>query len=134
MDKLKTFDKRNCELARAVINKHLMAAGAELGLTIEIKNISFTDLEFSTRLVASIGDGTERFRQDLKDFGPHVGLPADLAGKTLQMGGNQYEIVGYDSRCRGKFNVVTRKNGSSVLTFVSHLDVIKRLPKTATVN
>jgi len=114
---INNFDKDNLKVLRIQIQNALNQVAQANGLeSIQLKNISFTGTEFSSKIVAKTKGAKAKV---IADF-PYYGLPADFIGRTFVNGRSLFTITDFTPGV--KYSVhATNQNGKSYrfpLTFV----------------
>jgi len=95
------FDKTNLLGIRSIINKKLSELSKETGIKFSIKNISYTDYQFSTKLEAIIEDKIEEsFKDNFNLYAGMFGLKKEDRGKSFKQGDKTFTIVRIEPRKR----------------------------------
>lgn len=103
--KIKSFSKSNLPEVRIAINEALAKVEREYGISLEIGNISFTNEQFTTKLVSKVTDPTVVLASNSGLFEMY-GLPSNLAGQTVTHAGKKYRITGVN-RAKRRFPITT---------------------------
>jgi hypothetical protein len=124
--KIKSFSKSNLSEVRRAIDEALVKVEKEYGISLKIGNISFTNEQFTTKLVSKITDPTVVLSVNSGLFEMY-GLPANLAGQIVIHAGKQYQITGVD-RGKRKFPITSTELSTGRTTSMT-VDLVKLLIK-----
>jgi hypothetical protein len=108
MTNIKSFNKQTVSTARSEINKKL-AELQELGLTIELGNISFDNDSFTGKITCSLQDAENEYAKEFKRSMDFVIL-GDIINKTFPHEGGTATFLGFKPRAR-KNNAIFEMNG-----------------------
>ena len=114
---MKEFTRAGFTKVRTVVDKHLAAAGKELGITLSIGNISFDANQFSTKLKGLTGtDSNDHAKKEWDKYCRRFGFKSEHFGVTY----GQYTIVGIASRSRKYPILATVKGKNGTYKVSSH--------------
>jgi|GEM_PF-3984615 len=94
------IDKSNAKLIHEVLNKHLAAAAAELGMQLKNSGARFSPTSISKKVefLAISGEAVEittnKAKMEFELFAPTV--LKDSFGKLIKLGNDQYRIAGFN--------------------------------------
>jgi len=97
-----TITKETVIAMREEINAALKTVGAKYGVILEAGNATFTELECTYKLIATVRATADFDPQKAiwEQNAPYVGLPKDAYGKSVRLNGTVYSICGYDTKAR----------------------------------
>ncbi len=101
-----SFTRETVKLLRKEINKTLAPLSKKLGIEFDLGTIRFTPYEMRVKLTGTANKKEvaskkkEEDANNFKVFGRYSGLdPSDL-GKTFTFNGNQFKVVGWNTKAR----------------------------------
>lgn len=88
------FDKTNLLAVRAIVNKKLEELGKETGIKFSIKNISYNEYNFSTKLEGIIENKIkENFQEQFNQYAILYGLKKEDYGKSFKKGNKTFTVA-----------------------------------------
>ena len=95
------FDKKNLLSVRKIIDNKLAELGKETGIKFSIKNISYTDYHFHTKLEANIENKIkENFKEQFNQYAILFGLKKEDCGKSFKKGDKTFTVARIEPRKR----------------------------------
>ena len=129
---IKQFDKQNLAQVRVALDKALAQVQDEFGIKISVGSISFQANSFSTKLTAVVSaptaatsevDGNAKWQAAFHSHARFYGFqPSDL-GRSVEVGGIKYIIVGMRPKARDK--MVLQKPGGGFVAMSEELVKMK---------
>ena len=95
---MEKFNKSNLNTIRKDLEKALAEVSKKHNIGLEIGNISFENSKFTTKLTATIGDGSEYERSNFERKSFIYDMPKGWYGKTFTSNGQTFEITGINTR------------------------------------
>lgn len=113
--KFNNFDKSNLNNFRVIFERKMKELEEETGVSVKLKNITFQDFTFTSKVEAVVSDQKTNVKQS--EFSAHAykfGLNPEIHGKTFFHNGHTYRITDIAPRAR-KYPVIAinEDNGKS---------------------
>ncbi len=97
--KIESFNKNNLSEVRAQIQEKLNEL-KELGLIIELGNISYSDLTFTTKMTCALSSAGNKYSAEfMKKYMIH-GMSKEHLGKTFMLNGQKHKFIGFKPGAR----------------------------------
>ncbi len=121
--------KKFLDEARKVIQDKLNEVGTELGLTIELGGISYTDTDFTIKIKARLEGALSQEGRDYEVYKILKGLP-DLGTEFITDKGHTMIITGYRTRAK-KRPVLLKEVSTDKVYAMDVKSVLRYCPESA---
>ncbi len=111
--KLTKIDPRACKQIREAVSENLAEIMDELGLKLSFKSGTYSHNKFGVKIEFVLADA-DPAKDDFKFLAAAYGVKPEDHGKTVTIQGEQYRIVGINTRARRfPFNVERIRDGAA---------------------
>jgi hypothetical protein len=90
-----SFDRATLRNIRADMERAMKSVADQYGITLDIGAMRFSDNEFSTRVTAKTGDGTDAARNLWVQYQFRHGMEASDFGREFESNGDTFRIAGF---------------------------------------
>lgn len=123
------IDSRTCKEFRQKANEALKSVADEMGFDLTIGNISFSSVDFSTKIKGTLRmtkSGITGQQKKFEQLCGRYGLKKEHYGATFMLYGNVYRVIEFNTKAR-KYPVVCETLPEGVRQRISATDCLRYL-------
>ncbi|MBD0788216.1 hypothetical protein HUO09_17815 [Vibrio sp. Y2-5] len=100
MDKITKVTPQVCDQMRVELNQALKVLGDKFGVTFVLGNMTYSDIDFSTKLQMKVGQGEELERKIWNEYSWSHGFEDKDFGSEFTISGRTAVVSGYKPKAR----------------------------------